>query len=83
MQAREYLHFRLTGAQHTTPVAMMTSEAKNNDAHMRRLLRDLQWFGRGPEAFRRGHAVCLFASTATCTLRKQLTLARSNLPRLA
>ena len=53
VQAREYLQFKLTGAQHTTPVAMMTSEAKNNDAHMRRLLCDLHWFGRGPEAFRR------------------------------
>jgi len=52
LQAREYLHFQLTGVQHTTPVAMMTSEAKNNNAHVRRLLRDLHWLGRGAESFR-------------------------------
>ena len=51
-QAREYLHFKLTGVQHTTPVALMTSEAKGNDGHVRRLLRELDWFGRGEQSFR-------------------------------
>ena len=51
-QAREYLHFKLTGVQHTTPVALMTSEAKGNDSHVRQLLRELNWFGRGEQSFR-------------------------------
>ncbi|GLC45555.1 hypothetical protein PLESTB_001205700 [Pleodorina starrii] len=52
LQAREYLHFQLTGRQVTTPVAIMTSDAKGNHDRVSRLLGELQWAGRGPGAFR-------------------------------
>ncbi|GIL54243.1 hypothetical protein Vafri_9817 [Volvox africanus] len=52
LQAREYLYFRLTGRQVTTPVAIMTSDAKGNHDRISRLLADLNWAGRSPETFR-------------------------------
>ncbi|GIL74006.1 hypothetical protein Vretimale_5061 [Volvox reticuliferus] len=52
LQAREYLYFRLTGRQVTTPVAIMTSDAKGNHDRISRLLAELNWAGRSPEAFR-------------------------------
>ncbi len=51
LQAREFLYFKLTGQQLTTPVAIMTSDAKGNDARMNRLMEAQRWFGRGKEAF--------------------------------
>jgi hypothetical protein len=51
-QAREYLHFRLTGRQHLTPVAIMTSDAKGNHHRMLKLMKEHNWFGRGKESFR-------------------------------
>lgn len=38
--------------QVTTPVAIMTSDAKGNHARMLGLMESLHWFGRGREAFR-------------------------------
>jgi hypothetical protein len=52
LQAREYLHFRLHGAQHTTPVAVMTSAAKGNHWRVQALFEACGWFGRGAGAFR-------------------------------
>jgi hypothetical protein len=52
LQAREYLYWRLTGRQITTPLAVMTSDAKGNHARITRLLERSGWFGRDPESFR-------------------------------
>lgn len=52
LQAREWLYYKLTGRQVVTPVAIMTSDAKGNHERVMALLRDNQWFGRGPESFR-------------------------------
>lgn len=52
LQAREYLYWQLTGRQVTTPVAIMTSDAKGNHDRVSRLLSDLGWAGRGQAAFR-------------------------------
>lgn len=52
LQAREYLYYRLTGVQVTTPVAIMTSDAKGNHSRMCGVMEHNQWFGRGPQAFK-------------------------------
>jgi hypothetical protein len=52
VQARESLYYKLYGVQYTTPVVIMTSDAKNNDALLRNLLHTFNWFGRGEENFR-------------------------------
>jgi len=54
VQAREYLYYRLFGERHCTPIAIMTSEAKNNSEHIARICEESGWFGRGKESF------CLF-----------------------
>lgn len=46
LQAREYLYFKLTGKQLTTPVALMTSHEKANDTRIAKILFDNQYFGR-------------------------------------
>ncbi|GFR51311.1 hypothetical protein Agub_g13676 [Astrephomene gubernaculifera] len=53
LQAREYLYFQLTGRQVTTPVAIMTSDAKGNHERVSELLGGrLRWAGRGRGGFR-------------------------------
>eukprot|EP00955_Chlamydomonas_euryale_P045004 353034-Chlamydomonas_euryale.AAC.1 len=52
LQAREYLYYRLTGTQLTTPVAIMTSDAKGNHGRIAGLIQRCGWFGRGSGAFR-------------------------------
>uniref|UniRef100_A0A7S3QX17 UGP3-like C-terminal hexapeptide repeats domain-containing protein n=1 Tax=Dunaliella tertiolecta TaxID=3047 RepID=A0A7S3QX17_DUNTE len=52
LQAREHLYFRLTGKQVTTPVAIMTSDAKGNHRRMLELMESVDWFGRGKDSFR-------------------------------
>ena len=54
VQAREYMYWRLNGMQHTTPVALMTSDAKGNHGRVQALLEHLGHFGRGTTAFRPG-----------------------------
>lgn len=54
LQAREHLHWRLTGRQETTPVAIMTSAAKGNHGRVLGLLAAHAWFGRGRDSFRQG-----------------------------
>ncbi|GAB2216460.1 hypothetical protein Droror1_Dr00024233 [Drosera rotundifolia] len=51
LQAREFLYFKLYGKQTITPVAIMTSGAKNNHELMSSLCEKHQWFGRGQSNF--------------------------------
>ncbi|KAF3433372.1 hypothetical protein FNV43_RR24474 [Rhamnella rubrinervis] len=51
LQAREFLYFKLYGKQCITPVAIMTSSAKNNHEHITSLCESLGWFGRGQSSF--------------------------------
>lgn len=50
LQAREYLHYKLTGKQLTTPVALMTSQEKNNHAYITAICEENGWFGRPRES---------------------------------
>ena len=52
LQAREYLHHKIFGGQQITPVAIMTSAAKDNHQRVQALLADNNYFGRGEESFR-------------------------------
>jgi len=52
LQAREHLHWRLTGAQCVTPLAVMTSDAKGNDRRIRALFEGAGWYGRGRDTVR-------------------------------
>lgn len=51
VQAREYLYFKLFGKQLMTPIAMMTSEEKNNHFHILSICEQNKWFGRSKESF--------------------------------
>ncbi|KAJ0102982.1 hypothetical protein Patl1_06650 [Pistacia atlantica] len=52
LQAREYLYFKMYGKQCITPVAIMTSAAKNNHERISSICERLGWFGRGQSSFR-------------------------------
>ncbi|HEX4840295.1 MAG TPA: UTP--glucose-1-phosphate uridylyltransferase [Rhabdochlamydiaceae bacterium] len=52
LQSREYLHYKVYGAQLMTPVAVMTSEEKNNHRHILEICEEANWFGRLSESFR-------------------------------
>ncbi len=52
LQAREYLYYKLYGKQLHTPIIMMTSLEKNNQAHIQRIFKEEKWFGRHPDSFR-------------------------------
>ncbi|XP_078435521.1 UDP-glucose pyrophosphorylase 3 [Wolffia australiana] len=51
LQAREFLYFKLYGKQCITPVAIMTSSAKDNHSLITSLCKRLEWFGRGRQNF--------------------------------
>ncbi|KAK7379391.1 hypothetical protein VNO80_04850 [Phaseolus coccineus] len=51
LQAREFLYFKIYNKQCITPVAIMTSSAKNNHKHVTSLCERLSWFGRGRSTF--------------------------------
>ena len=51
LQAREYLYYKLKGEQLTTPILMMTSQAKHNHQRIQKLCRESHWFDRGEENF--------------------------------
>ncbi|XP_010257085.1 PREDICTED: UTP--glucose-1-phosphate uridylyltransferase 3, chloroplastic isoform X2 [Nelumbo nucifera] len=51
LQAREFLYFKIYGKQCITPVAIMTSSAKNNHELVTSLCERLKWFGRGQSSF--------------------------------
>lgn len=55
VQAREYLYYKLFGLQITTPIAMMTSQEKDNHEQVRTICEQKQWFGRRKETF---HFIC-------------------------
>lgn len=52
VQAREYLHYKVHGTQHVTPIAIMTSDAKGNHSRVTRLIEDKAHFGRPKSSFR-------------------------------
>lgn len=52
LTAREYLYFRTFGTQLTTPVAIMTSDAKGNHARVCGMLKAHSFFGRPRGSFR-------------------------------
>ncbi len=66
LQAREYLHHKIFGGQQITPVAIMTSAAKDNHARVQALLAVNNHFGRGEESFR---LACTLAADACKILR--------------
>ncbi|KAI3908528.1 hypothetical protein MKX01_009330 [Papaver californicum] len=51
LQAREFLYYKIYGKQSITPVAIMTSAAKNNHERITSLCERLRWFGRGQSSF--------------------------------
>lgn len=51
LQAREFLYFKMYGKQCITPVAIMTSSAKNNHERITSLCEKLEWFQRGRSSF--------------------------------
>jgi len=83
LKAREFLYFKLYGKQCITPVAIMTSSAKNNHKHVTSLCERLSWFGRGrstfqffeqvlyksiPQLLRRGNLILTISEYLICTL---------------
>lgn len=52
VQAREYLYYKLHGVQQMTPIAIMTSDAKDNHRRVTEFMNQCDWFGRGKESFR-------------------------------
>jgi UTP---glucose-1-phosphate uridylyltransferase len=51
LQAREYLYYKLFKKQIVVPIAMMTSDEKNNHKHIISICEGLKWFGRARESF--------------------------------
>lgn len=51
MQAFEYLYFKLYHEQLHTPIAMMTSEEKDNHNQIYHIVADHNWFGKSPDDF--------------------------------
>lgn len=52
LTAREYLYYRTFGKRCTTPVAIMTSDAKGNDRRVKELLATKNHFGRPKDSIR-------------------------------
>lgn len=52
LEAREFLYYQKTGRQVTTPIAVMTSEEKNNHRHVIAICEEAGWFGRPSDSFR-------------------------------
>ena len=52
LQAREYLYYKLFNQQIITPLAMMTSDEKNNHQQIIQLFEESSWFGRPKESYR-------------------------------
>ena len=52
VQAREYLYYKLHGVQQMTPIAIMTSDAKDNHRRVTEFIDECGWFGRGKDSFR-------------------------------
>lgn len=52
LQGREFLYYKLFGKQLVTPLAIMTSEEKNNHQRILELIKAKNWFGRSRESYR-------------------------------
>ncbi|HEY4254728.1 MAG TPA: UTP--glucose-1-phosphate uridylyltransferase [Chlamydiales bacterium] len=52
LQAREELYFKRFGKRLETPIAIMTSQEKNNHRHVLEICETNGWFGRTPSSFR-------------------------------
>lgn len=52
LEAREFLYYQKHGKQVTTPIAIMTSEEKDNHRHVIAICQEAGWFGRPAESFR-------------------------------
>ena len=65
LQAREYVYYQLYGVQVTVPIAMMTSQEKDNHAQILKLCESKHWFGRSADSFR------LFCQPAVPAIDKQ------------
>ena len=52
VQAREYVYYKLFDIQHTTPIAMMTSQEKKDHDQVLAICAENNWFGRPKESFR-------------------------------
>ncbi len=52
LQAREFLYYKLFGTQIDTPIAIMTSDEKENHAHVIAICKEKKWFGRHEESYR-------------------------------
>lgn len=50
LEAREYLHYKVTGKQIFTPILLMTSLEKNNDKHIGAICEEYGYFGRPKES---------------------------------
>lgn len=51
LQALEYLYFKLYNQQLYTPIALMTSEEKDNHGQIYNIVKKHAWFGRKPESY--------------------------------
>lgn len=51
LQAQEYLHFKLFGAQVKSTIVMMTSFEKNNHQYIQEICEENEWFSRSREKF--------------------------------
>lgn len=52
LEAREHLYFKKTGRQITTPIAIMTSQEKNNHKHVLEICEENRFFGRPRDSIR-------------------------------
>lgn len=52
LAAREALYYQKFGKKLVTPIAMMTSQEKNNHFHVQEICEQNRWFGRPKEMFR-------------------------------
>lgn len=52
LRAREYLYYQKMGLQVTIPIAIMTSQEKNNHAHVMEIFETSQFFGRPKDSVR-------------------------------
>lgn len=51
LEAKEYLYYKIFNKQVVTPIAMMTSDAKNNDHFMKKICEDNMWYHRPQASF--------------------------------
>lgn len=51
LQAREFLYYKITGRQAQTPIVLMTSTEKNNDFHIREIIKENKWFHRPADLY--------------------------------